>query len=137
MTQSKYILVKHEAKKRGLHYDLRFKMPNSQNWISFSLNDLPPTEPGKRMYIPRTTDHSEKEALFTGVIPEGEYGAGRITKVESGSCEIEKFSNAHIVVDFHGSKLNGIYHFINTAIFSKKKDFSKKIYVFFKGKLKK
>ena len=133
---SSYILVKHEAKKRGLHYDLRFQIPNSQNWASFAFPDLPPTEPAKRVYVPRTTDHSEQEAKFIGTIPEGEYGAGKLTKVESGSCTVEKFSNAHIIVDFHGSKLKGTYHFINSGMFGKKRDFTKKVYSFFKAKEK-
>jgi len=134
MTNSKFILVKHEAKKRGLHYDLRFRMPNSANWVSFSLNDLPPTEPGKRVYIARTNDHSEKEALFIGVIPEGEYGAGKITKIDGGNCEIEKFTNAHMIVIFKGSKLKGKYQFVNTGVFDKKRNYSKKTYAFFKSK---
>ena len=133
---SSYILVKHEAKKRGLHYDLRFQIPNSSNWASFALNELPPTEPGKRIYIVRTTEHSKEQALFTGTIPEGEYGAGKLTKVEGGSCTVEKFSNAHIIVDFHGSKLKGTYHFINSGMFGKKRDFTKKVYSFFKAKEK-
>jgi hypothetical protein len=65
---AKYILVKHEALKRGTHYDLRFEIPNSKNWASFALNELPPTEPGKRIYIPRTTDHSSHDALYLGKI---------------------------------------------------------------------
>jgi len=135
MSNSKYILVKHQAIKRGLHYDLRFRKPDSQNWVSFALNELPPTEPGKKIYIVMTTLHSESQALFIGTIPEGEYGAGKLSKVESGSCEVLKFSNSHIVVDFHGSKFNGIYHFVNTSLFGKRRDFSKKVYSFFKGKL--
>jgi bifunctional non-homologous end joining protein LigD len=130
----KYILVKHEALKRGIHYDLRFQMPNSKNWASFALNELPPTEPGKRIYIPRTTDHSERDALYLGKIDEGEYGAGKLTKVESGNCDILKFTNAHIIVKFHGKKLDGTYHFINAGLFSRKKDFTKKVYSFFKAK---
>lgn len=134
MTSSKFILVKHEAIKRGTHYDLRFKMPNSKNWASFALNNLPPTEPGKRMSIVRTNDHSEREALFVGKIPEGEYGAGKLTKVDGGDCKIVKFTNAQMTVNFEGTVLQGIYHFINVGVFDRSRNYSKKVYIFFKAK---
>jgi len=132
-----FILVKHDAIKRGLHYDLRFQIPNSSNWASFVLRDLPPTEPGKRVYVPRSNDHSSSEATFVGKIPEGEYGAGKLTRIDGGSCTVEKYSNAHIVVDFKGSKISGIYHFINMGVAGSKKDYKSKVYAFFKGKIKK
>ena len=132
---SKFVLHKHLAEKRGPHFDLRFQIPNSKNWASFSMNEFPPTEPGKRIYIPRSNDHSEKEANFIGTIPEGSYGAGKITKVDGGNCDVIKYTNAHMVVDFKGKKLNGIYHFVNTANFSRKRNYSKKVYAFFKGKI--
>lgn len=133
---SKFVLHKHEAKKRGIHYDLRFEIPSSKNWASFSFNEFPPSEPGKRLYVPRSNDHSEKEANFIGIIPEGQYGAGKISLVDKGSCEIIKYKNSHIVVDFKGKKIKGLYHFINIGVFSRKKDYSKKVYAFFKGKIK-
>ena len=132
---SNFILVKHDAKKRGLHYDLRFEMPESKNWASFAMNSFPPLETGKRLYITRTTDHSKENALFIGIIPESEYGAGKLSKEDSGNCEVIKFTNAHIVVDFKGKKLKGIYHFVSTATFGRSKNYSKKVYAFFKGKI--
>jgi len=133
----KFVLHEHDAIKRGKHWDLRFQIPNSKNWASFSMNTFPPTEPGKRIYIPRSNDHSEQEALFTGKIPEGQYGAGTIKEVDKGNCNVIKYTNAHIVVDFKGKKLKGIYHFVNTATFSKSRNYSKKVYAFFKGKVEK
>ncbi len=119
MTTSKFVVHKHDAKKRGLHWDIRFKMPDSKNWASFAAYKEPSIKTGERHYITRTNDHSEKEALFTGIIPEGKYGAGKLSKWDSGSCIIHKYSNAHIVVEFKGSKLKGKYHFVNTGVFNK------------------
>jgi bifunctional non-homologous end joining protein LigD len=133
MTSSKFILVKHEATKRGLHYDLRFKMPNSQNWASFAMNSEPPKEVGERKYITRTTDHSRENALFTGRIPEGEYGAGKLTKIDSGNCDVEKFTSSHMIVVFHGKKLQGKYNFINVGVFNRR-DYKKRVFAFFKSK---
>jgi hypothetical protein len=131
---SEFILVRHEAKKRGVHYDLRFEIPNSKLWASFSLNEMPPTQPNKRIYIPRTNDHSRETALYTGKIPEGEYGAGIIKKIDGGDCEIVKYRNSHIIVDFKGKILKGKYHFINVGTYDKKRNYKKKVYGFFKAK---
>jgi bifunctional non-homologous end joining protein LigD len=131
-----FVLDKHNAIKRGPHFDLRFKIPNSENWASFSMNKFPPTKPGVKVYIPRSPDHSEEKALFTGKIEKGEYGAGTITREDQGECIVHKYSRTHIVVEFRGKKLKGLYHFINTSIFNKKKaNFYRNIYSFFKGKI--
>jgi bifunctional non-homologous end joining protein LigD len=131
---AEFILVEHNAIKRGKHWDLRFELPNSKNWASFSMNQFPPDEPGKRIYIPRSNDHSKTEALYVGKIPEGQYGAGSLKKVDGGKCEVLKYSNAHIVVDFKGKKISGVYHFVNMGVI--RRDYKSKVYTFFKGKIK-
>lgn len=130
---SKFILVKHEAIKRGLHYDLRFEIPNSKNWASFAMTNLPPTEPGKRVYITRTTDHSKENALFTGKISEGEYGAGKLTKVDGDDCNIIRFTNSKIIIEFKGKKLKGYYYLINVGVYNRR-DYKRKVFAFFKAK---
>ena len=131
-----FVLDRHEAIKRGLHWDLRFKLPDSKNWASFSMNKFPPSKPGEKIYIPRSPDHSEEGALFTGTIEKGEYGAGKIIREDQGECVVHKYTKTHIVVEFHGKKLKGLYHLINTSVFSKKKaNFYRNIYSFFKGKI--
>lgn len=129
---AQFILVEHKATKRGLHWDLRFEIPNSKNWASFAFNKFPPSEPGQRVYIPRTTDHSKDQAIYVGRIDEGEYGAGVLKKVDGGDCEIMKYSNAHIVINFKGKKLNGLYHMINMGVI--RHNYKSKVYTFFKAK---
>ncbi len=133
---SKFIIVKHKAKKRGDHFDIRFKMPNSKNWASFAtgqkVTDIP-TKPGEKINIVRTHDHSEKEALYLGTIEDGQYGAGELIEYDSGRCDVLKFTNTHMIVDFKGRKIKGKYHFINALLFSKDKR-NKRIFVFFKSK---
>ena len=36
-TNSYFVVMKHQAKRAGLHYDLRFKIPNSNLWASFAV----------------------------------------------------------------------------------------------------
>lgn len=128
-------MVKHDAKTRGIHYDIRFEIPKGKKWASFATTkkskEVPPPKENERMTLIRTNDHSKEEAIFTGTIEKG-YGAGKITKVDSGKCDVIKYSNEHIVIDFKGKKLKGKYHFVNTKTFSDGKD--KDIYQFFKSK---
>lgn len=132
-----FIIVKHDAKKRGTHYDIRFKIPNKKKWASFATTknseiELPPKS-DKRITLIRTHDHNENEAKFTGEIKSG-YGAGKLTELDSGKCDVIKFSRDHMIVDFKGKKLKGKYHFINTNVYSNKKDKDNKIFQFFKSK---
>lgn len=129
---SKFVVMKHQALRAGLHYDLRFKMPKSRLWISFAIRKGIPDGTEKRLAV-RTHDHTEKEALFTGSIKPPEYGAGKLTKFDSGSCTVLKFDPpVSMTVEFKGSKLKGVYHFVNQGV--SKKDFRAQSYWFFKGK---
>jgi len=138
MPQSNFVVIEHKAKRAGLHWDIRFEIPKSHNWASFACRKTPPTEMGVRIMAVRTHDHSEKEALFTGTIESG-YGAGTLKTWDKGKCEIIKYSpGKHIVVDFKGGKLKGVYHFLSTKVLKKGAHTGKKgeSYMFFKGKIK-
>jgi len=132
MTTSRFIIVEHKAKRAGLHYDLRFRIPSSKDWASFAVPKGVPTEPGKKVTAIKTTIHTEKDALLTGKIEQG-YGAGTLKKWDSGSCNIIKYSDRHMVIDFGGSKVKGIYHLISTGVIDK--DYNKPTYLLFKGKM--
>ncbi len=129
----RFVLMKHSARKAGLHYDLRFQIPGHKDWDSFAIRKGPPLKIGEKRMAVRTTWHSEEEAMFVGEIPKGQYGAGTLEIEDQGNCEVIKYKSNHIVVNFHGTKLNGIYHFISMASIGKsEKD---KTYLFFKGKM--
>jgi len=132
MTKSKFIVVEHNAKKARLHWDLRFIMPKSKNWMSFAIRKGVPLEPGKKVLAVRTHDHTEEEALFLGTIKQG-YGAGHLKKWDDGQCIIHKFGTGHILIEFKGRKVKGIYHLISTGVIDK--DFKRQTYMLFKGKL--
>ncbi len=130
-TSSHFVIIKHQAKRAGLHYDLRFKMPKSNLWASFAVRKGVPTKPGQKVLAIKTHNHTRKEALFTGEIKEG-YGAGKLTKWDGGSCTIIKYGTGHIVLDFKGSKVKGIYHLVSTGVIDK--NYKKQTYMLFKGK---
>jgi bifunctional non-homologous end joining protein LigD len=133
MTKSRFIVVRHDAIKARLHFDLRFQMPDSKNWASFAVRKGVPLEPGVKVLAVRTNDHSEQEALFLGRIEVG-YGAGELTKWDDGVCYVEKYSSAHIVVRFEGKKVKGLYHLINTGV-ANRKQYKEQQYMLFKGKV--
>jgi hypothetical protein len=133
-TKSQFIIVEHKAKKAGTHFDLRFQIPKSKNWASFAVRKGVPLKPGIRVLAIKTHNHSKKEALFIGTIESG-YGAGTLKKWDGGSCDILKYSSAHITVEFKGSKVKGIYHLVSLVVMKKKKESIKK-YFLFKGKIK-
>jgi bifunctional non-homologous end joining protein LigD len=128
MANSRFVIIKHEAKRAGLHYDFRFKLENSKMWASFAVPKGVPTTAGKKVLAVRTPDHTEADALFTGHQESG-YGAGDFTKWDSGSCEILKMTDKHISLKLNGSKVKGVYHMFNIAKGTKQKQ-----YYFFKGK---
>jgi len=128
---SYFVVVEHKAIKAGLHYDLRFKLPSSNKWASFAVRKGVPLSPGKKVLAVKTKDHSREEALFTGTIKTGEYGAGTLKKWDGGSCIILKYSKTSMTIDFKGSKVKGIYHFVSTGVIDK--DFKKPTFMLFKS----
>jgi len=131
MTTSKFVVIEHHAIKARLHWDLRFKMEGSENWASFAVRKGIPLEPGSKVLAVKTNDHSTEEALFTGTIKDG-YGAGKLTKWDDGACIIHKYSSSHIIIEFKGAKVKGLYHLISTGFIDK--DYKSQTYMLFKGK---
>jgi len=130
---SRFIIIEHKAHRAGLHWDLRFKLPSSTMWASFACRKKIPLITGPKILASRTKDHTEKEALFIGKIESG-YGAGTLKKWDGGSCIIERFLPSHIVINFKGSKMKGIYHLIATKTIYKEKG-TEGSYLLFKGKI--
>ena len=132
----KFALFQHDALRAGKHFDLRISIPGSKNWSSFVFRKNPlDLKQGEKFSCVRTNDHSEEGALFVGTIPKGEYGAGILKKIDGGSCSVITFKQTRLCVDFKGSKLKGIHHFINVSVFGGYKDYKKRMFMFFKGKI--
>lgn len=130
--KSKFIIVLHDAKKAGKHYDLRFQIPNSKLWASFAVRKGVPLEYGKKVLAVKTHIHTEKDALMLGKLSSG-YGAGHFTKYDDGEVLIKKYTSAHIILLFKGGKVKGIYHLVSTGNVKTSK-FKDNHYILFKGK---
>jgi len=132
MTNSEFVVTEHQAKRAGLHWDLRFEIPKSKMWASFAVRKGVPLNPGTKVLAVRTHDHKRDEALLTGKIESG-YGAGTFKEWDRGKCIIHKYSTAHMAIEFKGKKVKGIYHLVNIGVADK--NFKGEQYFLFKGKV--
>ena len=69
----------------------------------------PPVLPGIRRLAVQVEDHPIEYADFEGIIPEGEYGAGKIEIWDNGTYESEEQTDTKIVIHLKGEKLKGRY----------------------------
>ena len=98
-----YGVHRHEATVRGLHHDLRLGDPKTGHAHSWAVeNGLP--SPGESVWAIQQPTHTVAYMDFKGSIPEGEYGAGKVTLADRGKTEINNSRPDHITFHiFRGS----------------------------------
>jgi len=77
---------KHEAKRAGLHYDLRLGDKKTEKAYSWAIRHWP--KPGEKRLAIRQPDHTIPYMDWTGTIPEG-YGAGEVSLTQRGKANIK------------------------------------------------
>jgi DNA ligase D-like protein (predicted 3'-phosphoesterase) len=100
-----YVVQKHAA--THLHYDLRLEMDGVLK--SWAIPKEPPTVGGVRRLAVQVEDHAIEYANFEGVIPEGEYGAGKVEIWDKGSYKMISRKEDKLIVDINGNRLKGVY----------------------------
>lgn len=125
-----FVVQEHHAS--HLHWDLRISMDGVLK--SWAVPKEPPQAPGIKRLALTTEDHPLEYADFEGIIPEGEYGAGKVKIWDKGDCEIVDRTATMIEVVLHGKKLVGTYILFKfpkagekSWLFFKKKEKSERI----------
>jgi DNA ligase D-like protein (predicted 3'-phosphoesterase) len=118
-----FVIQKHSA--RNLHYDLRLEVNGVLK--SWAVPKGPSTNPKDKRLAIYTEDHPLEYASFEGVIPESQYGAGKVIVWDTGHYRnmTEKdgqvvkmdsaLENGHITVWLEGRKLKGGYAITRTT----------------------
>ena len=113
-----FVIQKHHASR--LHYDLRLEMEGVlRSWAVPKGPSLNPRE--KRLAI-QTEDHPVDYGGFEGVIPEGNYGAGKVIVWDRGDYEMvdpptaeEGWENRKFHFVLQGEKLSGEWVLVKTG----------------------
>ena len=105
-----FVIQEHHA--RRLHYD--FRLERDGVLVSWAVpKNLPETTSVNHLAV-HTEDHPLEYGGFEGIIPKGEYGAGKVIIWDSGTYEAEKFREDEVIVNLHGNRISGRYALIQT-----------------------
>ncbi len=109
-----FVIQEHHA--RRLHYD--FRLERDGVLVSWAVPKNLPESTSVNHLAVHTEDHPLEYGTFEGVIPRGEYGAGKVIIWDSGTYDAEKFRNSaengEVIVNLHGSRISGRYALIQT-----------------------
>ena len=106
----RFVVQEHHA--RALHWDVRLERDGVL--ASWAVPKGLPTEPGTVRLAVRTEDHPIEYLEFSGEIPTGEYGGGRMTIWDTGTYETEKWNRREVIVRLAGKRASGRFVFIRT-----------------------
>ena len=107
----RFVVQRHDA--RALHFDLRLEVDGAL--ASWAVPKGPPLREGPKRLAVRTEDHPLEYLTFSAVIPEGQYGAGRMTVWDGGAYEAELQADDEWKLVLDGRILRGNYHLVRTG----------------------
>jgi bifunctional non-homologous end joining protein LigD len=85
---------------------------------SWAVPKGPPTKPNEKRLAVSVDDHELSYINFIGTIPEGKYGAGKVSIWDSGTYELEKRTEDEWKFVLHGKKLTGSFALFHPKSFS-------------------
>lgn len=106
--ESIYVIQEHQAS--HLHWDLRLEFDGVLK--SWAIPKEPPTREGEKRLAVETENHPIDYAGFEGVIPEGQYGAGKVEIWDKGTFTAIEHSEDKILFEVKGKKLSGQYYLV-------------------------
>ena len=110
-----FVIQKHQSS--HLHYDLRLEMEGVL--ASWAIPKEPPRKKGIKRLAIAVEDHPLGYEKFSGEIPKGHYGAGKVEIWDSGTYKIKEKDKNKIEIIISGKKLKGNYVLVKTNYGSK------------------
>lgn len=95
------------------HYDLRLEMNGVLK--SWAVPKEPPKTKNVKRLAVQVEDHPIEYAKFQGIIPKGNYGAGKVEIWDNGKYELLEKTSNKIMFNLKGRKLKGNYVLIKTS----------------------
>jgi DNA ligase D-like protein (predicted 3'-phosphoesterase) len=108
--KNRFVVHDHYAEKAGRHHDFRLEMEGVLK--SWAVPKLMPEEKGVKRLAIEVESHPVDYIDFTGIIPKGEYGAGKVKIFDKGNYKLIEKDENKIVFELKGKKLKGVYNLI-------------------------
>ena len=106
----RFVVQQHHATR--LHWD--FRLERDGVLVSWAVPRGIPPDPKQNHLAVHVEDHPLSYIDFHGEIPEGSYGAGRVTIWDEGTYETLKWSDREVMVVLHGKRVQGRYVLFQT-----------------------
>jgi len=108
--KSIFVIHKHHAS--HLHWDLRLEMKGVLK--SWAIPKEPPKDTKTKRLAIQVEDHPLEYAKFEGIIPEGNYGAGKVEIWDKGDYKLKEKTKDKIEFILYGKKLKGNFVLVKT-----------------------
>jgi bifunctional non-homologous end joining protein LigD len=110
-TDDRFVIQQHHA--RSLHWDLRLERDGVL--VSWAVPRGLPRDGSRNHLAVHTEDHPMEYLDFSGEIPAGEYGGGKMTIFDRGTFRTEKWRDNEVIVVLNGERVTGRYVLFRTG----------------------